>query len=418
MAALISQLSNGIKVATLNNGVKNAARVGLYSAHGSSSEGFGDTLFAGKMNLFSNAVNIGNPQVQAKTERDISSLTTTSTSVNKAMDRLGNALFKTDFDGNLAQAKKVAHTQVDALDRNYWDLSKEYAYRTGFQGEPLGEPVTGRDDTINFTTGEELSSRAANIAKDGCVLVAVGDVDHAAVEKQAEQVFGRLRPSQGVAGDHSCQLFTGSFLTHRADSLLQGWCTLIQHAVPATDNDYYALLIASKIIGSWDNTFEYGEQSPINLGRRFTRNPDYCTKFNCFYDTFKNNGVFGITYHVPVDDQRADFCTVRIQNAIANLSRQCTDFMAVRGRNTLMMEAAREMENNACEYIGRGVLVHNAVPDVSHIKMATSNCDAAAIGKAVDTWLFDQEVAAGIVGTVEAFGGPYSMRANTAKMSL
>lgn len=65
--SLVSTLSNGIKVATLNNGVK-AVQVGLFSAKGSGMESMESV---GQMNLLANCVNLNaNPMVNASVSRN------------------------------------------------------------------------------------------------------------------------------------------------------------------------------------------------------------------------------------------------------------------------------------------------------------------------------------------------------------
>lgn len=414
MTSTISKLANGIKVVTLNNGAKGAAQVGYFSAIGSGSE---STQYVGKMNLLSNAITASNPMVTAQTNRANSSIKTQSTTSGKAINRLATALFETKIDDQLLlAAKKMSMQQIETLDKDYWKLSKEYAYKTGFQGESLGEPVQGRDDTIHYTTADELKTKANFYAKDGAVLVAVGDVDHAQVEKEAAAAFGGII-SSSAQGTHAAQLFTGSVIQHRADSMQQAWCTLLQSAVPAEDPDYYAFLVATKIVGSWDNTEEYSQDSTTNLARRFWRNPSWCAKLNCFYDLYPSNGVFGVTYHMP-SDVNGQYAGVRIQNFIASMSKRLSDFHAVKGKNTLLAEVAKELEQNPVDYLGTTTLQTNQLCDVKYVKSAVNSISAKAIGKAVDTWMFDQEVAAGAVGATDQLGGAYQLRTNTAFQQL
>jgi len=409
MTSTISKLSNGIRVVTLNNGAKGAAQVGIFSNTGSGAEA---TQYVGKMNLLSNAITASNPLVSARTTRQNSAVKTQSTTSGKALNRLASALYDTKIDDELlAKAKEMSLKQVDSLDRDYWTLSKEYAYRTGFQGESLGEPVHGRDDTIHFTTADELKTKANFFAKDGAVIVAVGDVDHATVEKEAAAAFGDII-STSATGSQQGQLFTGSVIQHRADSMQQAWATLMQSAVPASDPDYFSFLVATKIVGSWQNTEEYSQDNVLNLARRFWRNPNWCAKYNCFYDLYQANGVFGITYHMP-SDVDGQYAGVRIQNFIASMSKRLSDFHAVRGKNALLTDVAKELEQNPLEYLGRTTLEQNQLCDVKYMKSAVQGVSAKSIGKAVDNWLFDQEIAAGCVGATDQVGGAYQLRTNT-----
>merc|ERR1712036_123544 len=98
--AHLSSLANGVKVATINNGLK-AARVGVYSAAGSVNESMGHV---GKANLLSNVLNASGCGVSAKTAKDMTQINAQDLTASKALGKISAAL-KSDFVANLDAAK-------------------------------------------------------------------------------------------------------------------------------------------------------------------------------------------------------------------------------------------------------------------------------------------------------------------------
>jgi len=405
--AHLSSLANGIKVATINNGLQ-AARVGVYSASGSVNESMGHV---GKMNLLSNALN-ATGLVSAKTQKDMTQVNAQDLNAAAALGKIKSALHS-DFSATIDSARAASNNQAIALDADFWGMSKEYAYRTAFQGESLGEPVTGNSDVIDGTTPQELATKAAGLAKDGMVIVAIGDVDHEAFVADVEASFGGFKQAYHAGGAQS-QLFTGSIFEHRFDSLGFSTCTIMQHGVPEGHKDFFNLKIANEIIGSWDPTVLHGEHSVQNLARRFTRRTNLCSKFSAFYDTFPGNGLFGVTYKVPNDTDAGIEATLRIQNYWSTLSRRATEFQVTRAKNQFLTNYAAAAAANPVDHVGTSILKSGSVQSAANMKQAIGSVTAKTVQRACTEWLYDQDLAVGKVGCTDGLPPAYQMRAYTA----
>merc|ERR1712088_1123957 len=114
--SVVTKLANGIRVATLNNGVK-AAQVGLWTG-GSGQE---DMNEVGTMNMLSNCVNLtSNPLVKAETNRNSTTIRSIGKTASTGLSRLSEA------------AKDVAHGQSLALDDCWEKMANNYAMNTAF----------------------------------------------------------------------------------------------------------------------------------------------------------------------------------------------------------------------------------------------------------------------------------------------
>jgi len=405
--ASVTTLANGIKVATLRNGLK-AARVGVYSGQGSGNEA---AEHVGKTNLLSQCFNAAGG-VNAKTLRSHTQINAQDMTATGALAKI-DAAFKSNIAANLDAAKAAAQAQAVALDKDHWALSKEYAYKTAFQGEALGQPVTGTTELIADCTADEVASKTATLLRNGMAVVAVGDVDHDAFCEEVNKAFGHMN-SGFSDGSHVSQLFTGSLYRHRFDSMGYTCATLMQHAVPADHPDYLSLKVANETIGSHDECEAYGQHSPINLKRRFTRIPQMCSKMESFYDTFSGNGTFGVTMRVEGDSDVGQHAMRRLQNFWAGRARKTTEFEVVRAKNALLLKEAMAAEANPIDYIGSKVLTTGSAPGLSAFKTSLDSVTVKSVTNACSYWLYDQEIAAGMVGCTEGMLAGYSLRALTA----
>merc|ERR1712036_186384 len=107
--AHLSSLANGIKVATINNGLQ-AARVGVYSASGSVNESMGHV---GKMNLLSNALN-ATGLVSAKTQKDMTQVNAQDLNAKAALGKIKSALHS-DFSATIDSARVASNNQAIAF---------------------------------------------------------------------------------------------------------------------------------------------------------------------------------------------------------------------------------------------------------------------------------------------------------------
>jgi len=70
-------------------------------------------------------------------------------------------------------------------------------------------------------------------------------------------------------------------------------------------------------------------------------------------------------------------------------------------------------QNDPVGFIGEQVLNSGSVSTVQSLR-SQMNVDANSVGKAFDYWMYDQEIAAGMVGCVDGLPQTYQLRAGTA----
>ena len=139
-----------------------------------------------------------------------------------------------------------------------------------------------------------------------------------------------------------------------------------------------------------------------------------CSKMENFYDTFSGNGTFGVTLRVEGDSDVGQAAMRRLQNFWAGRARKTTEFEVVRAKNALLLKEAGAIEANPVDYIGSKVLSTGSAPGLNAYKTALDSVTVKSVTNASSFWLYDQEISAGMVGTVEGMLAGYSLRALTA----
>merc|ERR1712088_453457 len=167
--SVVTKLANGIRVATLNNGVK-AAQVGLWTG-GSGQE---DMSEVGTMNMLSNCINLtSNPLVKAETTRNSTCVRAIGKTASTGLSRVAEALNKAVTPETVEAAKDVAHAQSLALDDCWEKMANNSA--------------------------EEIAASLKNLnSGSGMVIAAVGDVDHDKFAAEVEKAFGHLWSNGGM----------------------------------------------------------------------------------------------------------------------------------------------------------------------------------------------------------------------------
>ena len=98
---------------------------------------------------------------------------------------------------------------------------------------------------------------------------------------------------------------------------------------------------------------------------------------------------------------------------MATRGKRTTDFEVVAAKNRLLLAAAMNAQNDPVGFVGEQVLNSGSVSTVQSLR-SQMNVDANTVCKAFDYWLYDQEIAAGMVGCVDGMPLTYQLRAGTA----
>lgn len=411
--SVVTKLANGIRVATLNNGVK-AAQVGLWTG-GSGQE---DVNEVGTMNMLSNCVNLtSNPLVKAETNRNSTTVRSIGKTASTGLSRISEALNKAVTPETVEAAKDVAHGQSLALDDCWEKMANNYAMNTAFMHTPLGADSMGSEGFINSISADEIQASLKNLnSGSGMVIAAVGDVDHDKFAAEVEKAFGHLWSSGGMKQP---ELFTGSVYDHRFDSTNFGMASVVHHVPPPGHKFGMEFEVGAQIIGSYDPKKSGNQHSAFNIRQRLGHKAGpgmpagtpgmydaghsfMAEHFYCDYEVYGANAV--MRWNLKTLGQATglfDEASWRVAQFVGNMYRRTTDYKLQMGKNNLIMANAMAMQKDPLGHIGQSVQDYGHVRDAASMKAAVGKVTKTSLEHAWTIYLVDQEVAMAKVGCTE-----------------
>lgn len=411
--SVITKLANGVKVVTLNNGIK-AAQVGVFTK-GSGQEDMADV---GTMNMLANCINLtGNPLVQAKTDRARTIIRSIGKDASTGLGRISDAMSKAVSAESVEAARDVAQGQAMSLDDDWAEMADNYAFNTAFMNTPLGRDVMGSNDFINNVSADEIKAALKHLNQgQHMVVAAVGNVDHDKFCEQVEGSFGHLWVSTGLKAP---ALFTGSEYCHRFDSTNFGINSVLHHVPPPGHKFALEFEVGAEIIGSFDPKIAGNQHSSCNLRARYGHQagpgmpagvPGFIHGgrnipvefFKCDYKVLGGNAVLHwANKTLGQESGMFDEANVRAMQFMGNMYRRTSEYKLQNGKNNLVMRIAKEMQADPCGHIGQSVQDYGYVRDVESVKGTVAKVTKKTLEHAWCIYFVDQEVASGKVGCTE-----------------
>jgi len=424
--SVVTKLANGIKVATLNNGVK-TVQAGVFSGMGSGSE---QVENVGITNLMSNCINLtSNPLVQANTDRNLTTVRSLGKNSASAIERVANSLKNSINDETVAAAKEMSYAQAMAQDDCFRGLAKNQAIQAGFCLQALAESPMGRDAVYGAAETSEVLGAVRNLNNVGMTVAAVGDVDHDEVCKQVEE---QLAPIflPNASGMRVPQYFTGGAIRYRFDTVNYGCMAAIYNAPPPGHQSAMAYEILANLVGDYDPTNPGNLHSAYTLRRRFGHKAAQGTArgngtahhnlawhveyFNCKYEVLAGNAVLfwesktlgdGWEIHDEVNERTCDY--------LGNMYKRVQDFDIVRGKNSLLTGLANDLQTDPLKFVGESVANHGYIRHPTAVAKIADTVTTGLMRDALNVYFVDQEIATGGTGATEKLMDHDRMRSKT-----
>lgn len=286
--------------------------------------------------------------------------------------------------------------------------------------QALGELYMGPTNNIEEATVGDISNASRRLNEAGLVIAAVGDVDHDAFVKDAEAQFGHLAAATGDKYDTPAH-FIGSSYEHRFDCTNFGLMSVLHHVPPPRHSAALNFEIAAQLVGSYDPKRHGNAHSAAPLRRRMGRRPGPggpksagvsdlnagldCEYLKCAYNVVAGNAV--LQWTTKTLGQAApgkgihDECNLRVLLYLGNMYRRVSEFEITRGKNQFMMSLANSLQQDPLAHVGNSMLDYGFVRTVSNMKQKINLVNVASMKDAFQTYIVDQDPAAGKTGCTE-----------------
>ena len=186
-------------------------------------------------------------------------------------------------DADLVREIQVVGQEIAEAADTPDDHVFEMAQQAAFDGQPLGRPILGTNDSIARSASDSLSAwRAALYAPDALVIAASGAVDEDELLALAERDFGGA-DGQGAPAPTNARFEGGDRTATRP--LEQANLVFLLPAVGVRDPDYFALRLYAEILGG-------GMASRLFQEAREKRGLAYAV--DAYSETYADTGVLGV----------------------------------------------------------------------------------------------------------------------------
>jgi processing peptidase subunit beta len=231
--------------------------------------------------------------------------------------------------------------------------------------------------------------------------VGTGGVDHDALVKAAEAAFGGLS-SENRAPAVPAYEFHGSEIKYRDDSKPNATFAIAVEGCSWASPDYYPLMVASSIIGSWDRTFGGGQNLSSNLARACAQDK-LAHSFMSFNTAYTDTGLWG-AYAVTPYDKVEDFCYDLTQEWM-RLSHDASAAEVERAKTLLKAGLMFSVDSLQAlnDEIGRQILTLGRRMPAVELDARISAVDSAAVVDVMSRYVYDRCPAVSAVGPIEQF---------------
>ncbi|RKP04001.1 hypothetical protein CXG81DRAFT_8833 [Caulochytrium protostelioides] len=416
-ATQVTRLSNGFTIATEANPHVRTATVGVWINAGSRSEtketngvahflehmAFKGTKSRTQTQLETQIENMGG-HLNAYTSREqtVYYAKALDSDVNTATEILSDILQGASLNNDAIERERgTILREAEEVEKNKEEVVFDHLHATAFQQSSLGYTILGPQQNIESITRKNLEDYIkANYTPERMVLSAAGAVDHAALVKKAEALFGSLARGQGVKAQKKPHFF-GSDVRARYDSHPTCHVAFAVEGASWTSPDYWPLLVAQSIIGTWDRGMGAAGLSGSRLAQVVHEN-GLANNFMAFNTSYSDTGMFGV-YAVTENADNLINLTHVIQQEWHRLAMNVSAGELLRAKNALKtsMLLALDGTTATAEDIGRQMLVYGRRLAPWEVDGLIESVTAEDVMRVAGQYIYDQEVAVVGYGPIE-----------------
>ncbi|KAI8816059.1 Metalloenzyme, LuxS/M16 peptidase-like protein [Fimicolochytrium jonesii] len=415
----VTTLANGFTIATEANPNNQTATVGVWIDAGSRFEtektngtahflehmAFKGTKSRTQVQLETQIENIGG-HLNAYTSREqtVYYAKSLSSDVGTSVEILSDILQGSTLSNDAIERERdVILREAEEVDKQKEEVVFDHLHASAFQRSALGRTILGPSKNIKSITREDLVAYiSSNYTPERMVLAAAGGVDHDALVKLAEQHFGKMARGAAVKARQSKAKFVGSDVRARFDEHPTAHVALAVEGVSWTSPDYWALLVAQSIIGSWDRSLGAAPHVSSKLAQALHKY-GLANSFMSFNTSYSDTGLFGV-YAVTENHMHLDDLVHHIQQEWHRLAMSISEAEVFRAKNQLKTSLLLALDGTTpiAEDIGRQMLVYGKRLTPWEIDGLIEKVTAADVMKVAKQYIYDQEVCMVGYGPIEA----------------
>ena len=314
-----------------------------------------------------------------------------------AVDILADILQHSAFEPDeLERERTVIVQEIGQVEDTPDDLIFDRFQEVAYPGQPLGRPVLGSEDRVrNMSRAAIAGYMRDNYTAPVMVLAAAGKVDHRDLVEMGERLFGELPKRNGPAFDPA-RYQGGEQLENRP--LEQAHLVLGFDGVSYDDPDYYALMVATNVLGG-------GMSSRLFQEIRERRGLVY--SIYAYSGSYLDGGLFGV--YAGTGEDNLEELVPAVCDEIVKLGDGASDAEIARTRAQIKSGILMGLESTSArvERLGQHTLTYGAPLPIEQVVAKIEAVDSAAIGRAIRRVIASAPTvsALGPVAALERMGG-------------
>lgn len=326
-----------------------------------------------------------------------------SKDTDKAVELLGDILTNSKFDTSAVEMERnVILREMQEVNSIPEELVMDNLHSIAFQGTPLGYTILGPESNIKAISRDDLVKYAETFyTAPRMVLVGTGGVDHDKLVDAAEKAFGGLSADNKAPQVGACE-FIGAEVKARDDSKPTASFAIAVEGASWSSPDYYPLMVASSIIGSWDRSFGGSNNLSSALARSCAEN-GLAHNFMSFCTSYTDTGLWGC-YANTSRDTIEDFAYDLSQEWL-RISTSATPSEVDRAKTQLKAGLLFSVDSLQAlnDEIGRQILTLGRRMPPVELDARISAVDDNAVRDVMSRYVYDRCPAVAAVGPIEQF---------------
>lgn len=413
----ISTLSNGVRVCseywkgpfatvgiTIEAGSRNETFANMGTAHFLEHIHFKGTAKRTRVRLESEIENIGgNLNAYTSRETTLYQMQIFKECTDQAMDILSDMLLNSRYDkSDINVEKEVILREAQEVDADSREFVLEHVHNIAYKDHIVGQPILGTTDAIMKISQDDLKKFIyTHYIGPRIVVCSAGDISHAQLIDLTEKYFSKVKLNTEIpiVGEDIHQM-KGNVKSVVNEQLTQTFLGLFYPAPSWKDEDYWAFLVMSRLLGDYEpmkNNFLDVPQKEFSQLKSWSNSMANVTKHEGLYLPYKNFGLIG--HYVATEEKTGHETLIGLLSALKIIVTDLTDEMVIKAKNKLYGELLQiESGSDIVQNLGAQLIYMNRRIPRSEIATRIAALDTAYLKEICRKWVRDCEASIVVYG--------------------
>jgi processing peptidase subunit beta len=322
--------------------------------------------------------------------------------VGKAVDILADILQHSKLDPKAIERERdVILREQEEVEKNMEEVIFDHLHAVAFQGTNLGRTILGSRENIKTINKGQLENYIkANYVGPRMVVAAAGAVHHDEICEAVEKAFQNVPRQSTLALAHDQALYTGAELRIPDDTMPHAHMAIAVQGTPWTSPDYWPLLVAQAIVGSWNRGLAGAHHMASPLAQAVSKD-DLALSYQSFNTSYSDIGLFGV-YMISDKIYDLDDLVYELQQEWVRICLGATEEEVQRAKQQLKSVVLMSLDGTTAiaEDIGRQVLALGRRWSWPEVHALIDAVEVGDVKRVASEYLYDRDPAVVGIGRI------------------